>query len=49
MIWGQDRAEVKSMIDLVLVKKEGYAALCSGCEDGEGNGMRPLRPPRCTG
>ena len=27
------------------VGKEGYAALCAGCEYGERNGMRTIRSP----
>ena len=27
---------------------EGFAAICAGCEGGEKDGTRPLRPPCCT-
>ena len=37
----QDGVEVKSMIDLLLVNVGIYV----GCEGGERNWMRPLRPP----
>ena len=43
---GQDGVEVKSMIDLVLVKKDFLS--CTGSEGSESNGMRPLRSPFCT-
>ena len=42
---GQGRVEVKSMIDLVLMKKD---MVCAGCEGGERNGTKPLKPPCCT-
>ena len=32
MARGQDGVEIQSMIDLVLVKRDIYAALCAGCE-----------------
>ena len=44
---GEDRLEVKSMIDLVLVKKPGYAVIYAGCEGGQRDEMRPFRPT-CT-
>ena len=28
--------------------EEGYAAICAGCEGGEKDGRRPLRPPCYT-
>ena len=42
----QDGMEVKSMIDLVLVKKGMLH--CEKCEGSERNGMRHLRTPCCT-
>ena len=44
---GQDGVEIKSMIDLVA-GEEGHDAICAGCEGGERDGMRPLRPLCCT-
>ena len=44
---GQDRVEVKSMINLVLVKRI-CCFLCAGCEGSERNGTRPLKSPYCT-
>ena len=41
VVRGQDGVEVKSMIDLVLVKRNIYA----GCEAIERNGMRLIRSP----
>ena len=34
--------------DKSIADEEGYAAICAGYEDGEKDGMRPLRPLCCT-
>ena len=44
---GKDRIEVKSMINLVLVKRD-LLLLYVGCESSELDGMRPIRSPCCT-
>ena len=34
--------------DRSAADEETYSVICAGCEVGERNGMRPLRPPYCT-
>ena len=34
--------------DKSLTGEEGYAAICAGCDGGEGNGTIPLRSLYCT-
>ena len=43
---GRDDVEIKSMIDLVLVKRD--MQLCGEREGSERDGTWPLRPPCCT-
>ena len=44
---GQDGVEIKSMIVLVLMKRD-MLQYVQECKGGERNEKRPLRPPCCT-